>query len=100
VLENIDALNCNYILANFIDALASFLHNGERELTFIRETCIVVNMLRTMLNARGYEKTSFESVRDLPEYCSDKHNKINIIVDLLDNFLTDLFPAYLSNLLE
>jgi hypothetical protein len=100
VLENIEALNCNYILANFIDALASFLHNSERELMFIRETCIVVNMLRNMLNSRGYGEVSSESIRNLPEYCSDKHNKINIIVHLLDEFLVDLFPAYLSNLLE
>lgn len=100
MLENIEALNCNYILANFVDALASFLHHGERELAFVRETCIVVNMLRKLLNARGHKQTSSESIQNMPEYCSDKHNKISVIVELLDEFLFDLFPSYLSNLLE
>lgn len=100
ILDNKDTLNINIILANFIDAIGSFLSQGDNEINFIREVIMVVNMLRRLLNERGNEDVKEESSRELPEYCNDKHNKINKLVNFIDLFFNETFPCYMSDILE
>lgn len=106
-----EALNCNMILACFMVCTGKHAYRESRDYrdrNFFVETLHVIMMLRRLLNSSGYQPKlkqrfmngSMKSTDRLPEYCSDKHNGIEVLKDLITEFFSDLFPCYQSEVVR
>ncbi len=79
-----------------------------RDRVFFVECIHIIMMIRRLLNSRGYQpklkqrftQGTIQPMDRMPEYCADKHNGIEVLKDLITEFLTDLFPCYQSEIVR
>ena len=97
-----EGLTCDMVFACFLGKLASNCCQDDQAKTFLNEAVIIVSLMRKLLNDRGYlvSQLSSEEKNQTQEFCQLSQDKISIIIELLPEFLFELFPCYLSNILR
>lgn len=90
---------CNKILACFLASLGSFLFIDPAAEAVMRELGVMVVLFRKLLNLRGYSKKGVQPQPDA-EYCADPENSVKVFIELVDHFITELFPSFFSNLVQ